>query len=126
MFASVRQFLESERSLRLMNLANLDLPHGEIKDIFSKSKLEREGHSEETSDKIVSSLVSDSDYIELVPKIPSADKDTLLYVTGSFARQLVLATDCESCKKLLLEESPGLEDNLVTQSSTFITQVNRG
>ena len=126
MFASVRQFLESERSLRLMNLANLDLPHGEIKDIFSKSKLEQEVHSEETSDKIVSSLVSDSDFIQLVPNIPSADKDALLYVTGSFARQLVLATDCKSCKKLLLEESPRSDDNLVTRSSAFITQVNRG
>ena len=125
-FASTRQFLESERSLRLMNLANLDLDHHEIKEIFSKSKQERDENSDELSHKIVSSVVTDSDFVELVPNIPSSDKDTLLYVTGSFARQLVLSTNCEGCEKLLLDSSPEPEGTLVSQSLSFISQVNRG
>ena len=123
MFASVRQFLESERTIRMMNLTKVDLSLTEINDIFSSSKMEVQTKVEEMSEKICLSLLSGTDEAPLLPEVPLTDRDALLYVSGCFARNLVRLTTCENCKSLLLRSSlPETPDG----EQSYLSQVNRG
>ena len=67
LFASVRQFLESERTLKIKNLAMMDLKLSEIKDLFSESEEQHSSEIENSVKKILSGLK-----IERTVSIPTA------------------------------------------------------
>ena len=121
LFASVRQFLESYRSLRMMNLAGLKLESDEFHEIFAEVNYHQEELNQAAAENIARSLCSDSD-VEVVPEIPEADQDSLLYVSGCFSRQIAKAVSCQSCKNFVLENN---DDSFVLEKS-FVAQVNRG
>ena len=122
LFASVRQFLESERTLHMLKLAKLDLSMVDIKDMFSNAEKIRLAKVNEKVEKIISSLMSEPEDIQLVPNIPSSDREALLYVSGCFSRKISQTRGCSGCSELLIEtNSSGAE-----ASPSYIQQVNRG
>ena len=123
MFASARQFLEAERTIRMLKLAKVNLSFGEIKDIFSSSKQELEANVEEAAEKISAILCPETNVVDPFPEIPLTDRDALLYVAGCFARSVARSLSCEKCKDLILQPStfPKTGENL-----SFLNQVDRG
>ena len=88
LYASVRQFLETDRTLRVKNLAKLNKTMAEIKNIFSEANQDWIEKIEETAEKIVETLFDDN-IVEVSPIVPAAEANVLLfYVAGSFARSL--------------------------------------
>ncbi len=76
LYASVRQIVESERSIKVKNLAKLNLSLAEIKDIFSSSKLTQDLSIEQISCQIVSCLDCSND-LQVCPNIPEDDSNIL-------------------------------------------------
>lgn len=129
LYASVRQFLESDRTLRVKNLAKLNKTMSEIKDIFSEANEEKREKSEEAAIKI-SQIVSEDNCAEISPFVPVADANVLFYVAGSFSRSLCIQTDCKSCKEKLVPTCSG-DTNLSVRDESenvadYLHQVNRG
>ncbi len=136
MFASVRQFVESERTLKIKNLALLDLSLSEIQDIFKPSEEENEAVIKSTSEKLFEGLNTGST-IELPSTIPEADENILFYVAGYFSRTIANHLKCNDCKKILIsgekssvnviiENDPSLSSDENTKRIAYITEVNRG
>ena len=137
LFASVKQIVESERCLKIKNLAKLNLSLSDIKDIFSSVKIAKNSKNEEVTRALVASLVSDN-RIELEPEIPDADRNILFYVAGSFGRKIADTKNCEDCKNLLVDttstaaviddmDNSAKDSSILTQTSReFLDQVNRG
>ena len=131
LYASVRQFLETDRTLRVKNLAKLKKTMAEIKNIFSEANQDSIEKIEETAQKIVDSIFDDN-IVEVYPIIPAAEGNVLFYVAGSFARSLCSKTNCLSCKEKLVPLNCESHDNhvRVTDESESVTdyfeQVNRG
>ena len=128
MFGSVRQFLESDRTLKIKKMAKLELTPVEIKEIFSESKSELQEKVLEFSQQIFSIISIDTD-IRLFPEVPDVDKNALFYVSGCFTMQIANSVKCPSCKELILSCLVLSEDDslIVDQKQdTFLSQVNRG
>jgi hypothetical protein len=130
LFASVLQFLESERTLRIKNLAKLELTNAEIKEIFSDSCQEHQQQEQKIIAQILDSLSTDNS-IPLFPSIPEFDQNALFYVAGCFTRQISKAMKCESCKDLSLSKLVCCEPNpaeieSIQSSENFLSQVDRG
>ena len=135
LFASVRQFLESERTLKIKNLALLDLSLADISDIFSESSHENCAVIQTISDKLVQGLDTDN-CIETNPSVPEALENILFYVAGYFSRTIGGREKCKSCKKLLISEESNMEVLCENDSQlsleensrriAYISQVNRG
>lgn len=121
MFASVRQFLESDRSLKMMNLAKLNLESSELQDVFQEANEELEQKIEASSRNIVKAFSKEE--IEVAPEIPAADNDALLYVAGCFSRQVSKSLNCSSCKSLILHFE---KEKDFASDKSYISQVNRG
>ena len=99
MYASVKQIIESERCLKIKNLAKLKLSLSEIKNIFSSAKLTQDSKLEEISTHISNCIDPECNtYTE----IQDADKNILFYVAGSFATKMSEAKKCESCTNLMI------------------------
>jgi hypothetical protein len=100
LYASVRQFLESDRTLRIKNLAKLNLSMADVKEIFSEcSQIQRE-KEEQIAIQIFQSMDSENT-IALSPPVPEAEINILFNVSGGFANQLCRQTKCLSCKERL-------------------------
>lgn len=128
LFASVRQFLESERSLKMMNLAHLNLQVSDIDDIFFDANVDANKNILAAANQIFDSLKIDTD-VQLLPEIPTSDKDALVYVSGCFARQVAKSTSCEHCKSIILQtesDSAATKEETDNQDKSYIAQVNRG
>ena len=135
LYASVRQFLESDRILKVKNLASLNKTMSEIKDIFSESNQARSELTDQIAVEIASELLKD-EAAELSPSVPVADANVLFYVAGSFSRSICYRTSCSSCKIRLVPPScENLEfsvinltdESAVTDPPTALfEQVNRG
>ena len=131
LYASVRQFLETDRTLRVKNLAKLNKTMAEIKNIFSEANQDWIEKIEETAEKIVETLFDDN-IVEVSPIVPAAEANVLFYVAGSFARSLCSKTNCLSCREKLVPLNSESHDNPVhvTDDSESVTdyfeQVNRG
>ena len=124
LFASTRQFLESERSIRMMNLASLNLDINQITDLFFEANEEADLNVQQAACDIVKAIVLHHD-ISMIPEIPEADRDALLYVAGCFARQIAKSTTCVSCKNLILLGEGEAHEHIM-QGTSFLAQVNRG
>ena len=122
LFASVRQFLESERSIKMMNLAHLNLEVADIDDIFVDAKNSADRNVSEASAQVLLELKIETE-ISLEPEILLSDKDALLYVSGCFARHVAKAASCQNCKNLILKQDLELSSG---ENDSFIAQVNRG
>jgi len=135
LFASVRQFLESERTLKIKNLAVLDLSLADINDIFSESNHENDAIVKSISDQLVQGLETDN-CIETNPSVPEALENILFYVAGYFSRTIGSKEKCQPCKKLLISEESNIEVICESDSQlsleensrriAYISQVNRG
>ncbi len=135
LFASVRQFLESERTLKIKNLAMLDLSLADINDIFSESNHENCEVIQSISDHLVQGLDT-GNCIETNPSVPEALENILFYVAGYFSRTIGSKEKCKSCKKLLISEETNIEVICENDSQlsleensrriAYISQVNRG
>ena len=135
LYASVRQFLESDRILKVKNLAKLNKTMSEIRDIFSEANQAQSQQTYELAVDLASNLLKD-EAPELSPSIPAVDANVLFYVAGSFSRSLCYHTTCSSCKERLVP--PSCENlqfsviNLSDDSSVSVpptalfNQVNRG
>ena len=134
LYTSVRQFLESDRILKIKNLASLNRSMAEIRDIFSEANQAHSELTESLAAKIATKFLED-DEVELSPPVPIADANVLFYVAGSFSRSLCYRTTCSSCKERLVP--PNSENvqfaviNLSSDSSlmsptALFEQVNRG
>ena len=121
MFASVRQFLESERSLKMMNLAKLNLETSEFQEIFMDANEEEDQNIESLANKIAKFFHKTE--IQIIPEIPEEDRDALLYVSGCFARQISKSAKCESCKRLIIHSVENCDFN---NENSYFAQVNRG
>ena len=101
LYASVRQFLEAERTIRIKNLAKLNLDISSIRDIFTESNKENIEVIEKRANQIFLSIQTD-EKIDLCPSIPEADLNILFYIAGHFARSICQRTNCGSCRSILL------------------------
>ena len=135
LFNSVRQFLESERTLKVKNLACLDLSLSEIKDTFQESQIEKQNRIEQLSEEILSNLKIAVD--AKLPCITNNDENSLFYVAGYFARSIKPHLKCEDCQNLLTssnipdvkvicENDPCLTAQENDSRTIFINQINRG
>ena len=132
-YASVRQFVESERTLRVKNLSKLNLSLSEIKDMFSVSK-----QSRSESEKKIAKDIHDYLKVQLgnlpLENATDSDKNVIFYIAGCFGRQISMSKNCDFCKKLLLDnESQSFEvldeSSLPTNAQShleYFEQVNRG
>jgi hypothetical protein len=136
LYGSVRQFLESDRTLRIKNLAKLNLSMAKIKDIFSDSVQDQTKREEEISEEIFTSLDS-GETIELSPFIPDETVNILFYIAGFFSRSMCRRCKCPACKELLspsdsfdsfvaVNDSDANENTENQIVSDYFTQVNRG
>ena len=139
LYASVRQIVESERSIKVKNLAKLNLSLAEIKDIFSSAKLMQDSATEQISCELVNCLDCVND-LQVCPNIPEDDSNILFYVGGAFSRKIERAKKCDKCKKLLVadpavskttqaqedQEIEAADSSNQDDSSVFLSQVNRG
>ena len=135
LYASVRQFLESDRILKIKNLAKLNRSIAEIKEIVSDANKVRSEVAETLSEQIASSMLEDEP-VDLSPSVVVADANILFYVAGRFSRSLCYNTDCVSCKdRLVAPDCEAFELSVVnfeentpeTNTPTeFLEQVNRG
>ena len=97
-FASVKQFLESECSLKLKNLAELDLSLSEMRDLFQDSDDEHTFKATKASNNLVQALA--------IPRaIPSSIENVLFYVAGYISRSIKNQLNCASCKNLLVSSN---------------------
>ena len=97
-FASVKQFLESECSLKLKNLAELDLSLSEMRDLFQDSDDEHTFKATKASNDLVQALA--------IPRaIPSSIENVLFYVAGYISRSIKNQLNCASCKNLLVSSN---------------------
>jgi len=136
MFASVRQFLESERTLKVQNLASLDLSLAEIREVFHDSNNEKSSKIEAVSQEIVEGLkVSGDNKFPLL--LEDNDENSLFYVAGYFSRTISNNLKCKECKNLLIspnissvqvvcEEDPNLSPEENDRRISYINDVNRG
>ena len=135
LFNSVHQFLESERTLKVKNLACLDLSLSEIKDTFQESQIEKQNRIEQLSEEILSNLKIAVD--AKLPCITNNDENSLFYVAGYFARSIKPHLKCEDCQNLLTssnisnvkvicEKDSRLSSQENDNRMMFIDQINRG
>lgn len=123
MYASVRQFLEANRSEKIRNLAELNIAINQIKDIFSEPSETVKEVAQKSATDILCCIVTDNS-IELVPNVPSSELNILYYVAGCFSRSLCRQTKCQNCKALLVST-----ENIsicVNNEADFLNSVNRG
>jgi len=129
LYASVRQFLETERTLRIKNLAKLNLSLSEIKEIFSESNKNHTELEKITAQKIFAALIKEVS-VEFSRNPPEAEANLLFYVAGGFARSICQQIKCDSCKDLTITNQKfQVEDANKPVSSAnadFLNQVNRG
>ena len=136
LFASVRQFLESERTLKIKNLAMMDLKLSEIKDLFSESEEQHSSEIENSVKKILSGLKIERT-VSIPTALPDSVENILFYVGGYFSRSLKKLAECQSCKEILVssadqsisvicEKDPSLSHDENDQQIALITEVNRG
>ena len=114
MYASVKQIIESERCLKIKNLAKLKLSLSEIKNIFSSAKFSHDSKLEELSTHISNCIDTECD---TYPEIQDADKNILFYVAGSFATKMCAAKKCESCTNLII--SHNAEGHILSGSQEY-------
>lgn len=124
LYASVRQFLEADRSEKMKNLAKVNLKLSEIKDIFKPSKDALNDNITSLASEILSCVMTD-DTIDLNPFVPNADLNILYYVAGCFSRTLSYQTQCIACKERLLSSNESSSE-LTIKKRDFLNQVNRG
>ncbi len=126
LYASVRQFLESDRTLRIKNLSKLDLSLADIKDIFSGSEKEHEEKIEIISSQLFGFMDTENS-VDTNPAIPEADKNIIFYTSGYCGRTLSRRTQCVYCKKLLLaqENVSGIEVVCENDSNDTIEENDR-
>ncbi len=134
LYASVRQFLESDRILKIKNLARLNKTMSEIKIVFSQAKSLRSDETNQLSEKIASKLLEDN-LIEISPSIPASEANILFYVAGRFSRSLCFHSNCMSCKERLVPaNSQNIKFSVINLSeegtnesvSNYFNEVNRG
>lgn len=128
-FASVRQFLEAEKKIRIKVLVK----HGKISlsEVRETFQME-ESDNEEQASAVLASLPFDtlSDSFEL----ESGEEGIVYFVAGFIARSVLKTTNCEACIPLLKKsnDSPSVEfEECVDAESTgvketYLTMVNRG
>ena len=135
LFNSVRQFLESERTLKIKNLACLDLSLSEIQETFHGGQVEKQQQIERISEEIINDLK-----IAVDPKLTclkNNDENSLFYVAGYFARTIKNHLKCSDCKqtltssnipdvKVICENDPCLTAQENDSRTIFINQINRG
>ena len=121
MFDSAGQFLESDRSLKMINLAKLNLDLDNFNEIFAEANVEKDEKIAAAADKIFGSFGLEVE-LAIIPEIPESDRDALSYVSGCFARQIAKSAACISCRNLLIEK----DGQSLASESSFIAQVNRG
>ena len=130
MYASVRQFVESERTLRVKNLSKLQLSVAQVKEIFSSSKESKS----QLNDKISSDIFS---ILEAEKKItrhfamPDSDRNSIFYIAGCFAYQLSKHLSCIDCKLIFVDNQARVSildesDGPINSDSEFLQLVNRG
>jgi len=132
MYASVRQFVESERTLRVKNLSQLNLSIGGIKDIFLTSKGTKNSTREKISKEIFLCLKTENK-LSTFFEMPESDRNCIFYIAGCFGRQISTSKSCDCCKKIFIhtETTTVLSDEsgtnfLSDDSSDYLKQVNRG
>jgi len=136
LFASVRQILEAERSLKIKNLALLDLSLSEIRDIFQDSENEHQARVESAAKQLLEG-VELGHSIEVPNQLKNSIENILFFVGGYISKTINQQQNCESCKSLLVSAHKGPvsvvcePDSALTAEEndrrlTFIQQANRG
>ena len=131
-YASVRQFIEAEKSIRLKSLikySNLDLQDlkGIFKDINTAETAAIDSEANLLLDKICTDLNANS--------VTEDDEAILFYISGYISRSLTKQVKCASCYKLLVKynATPSLtlasdcphDENEVTAKENFLNTINR-
>ena len=123
-YASVCQFIESEKTIRLeslIKLSNLDLLS--VKQIFSESNVEINIEIQEVAD-----LLSELIEFELDKRFVSKDdKSILYYVAGYISRCITKSNTCANCRSLLVrsDDSPNFEFDTDCPQQ-YLNAINRG
>jgi hypothetical protein len=136
LFASVKQFLEAERSLKIKNLAKLDLSLSDIQDIFDDSAEEHRIKVEESVRKILQGCDLRPELI-MPASLKDSEENILFYVAGYFSRSVKNVLKCLDCKELLIDSTnshidvecevdPSLPDEENEKRISFINLANRG
>ena len=128
-YASVRQFIEAEKSVRLKRLikySNLDLQDlkGIFKDINTAETAAVDSEANLLLDKICTDLNANT-----------VTEDDKAIVSGYISRSLTKQVKCASCHKLLVKDNatPSLtlasdcphDENEVTAKENFLNTINR-
>jgi len=116
LYTSVRQFVEADRTIKMLNLSKMNFAICNLKEMFGESK----DTGKKAATQTVGVLLNEN-YLDLSPVPPLADQNSLFYISGCFARNLSLKTTCSFCKNLLLGSE--LTNEKITE---LFSQVNRG
>lgn len=133
LYASVRQILEAERTIRVKNLVKLNLELSEIRHIFAASETE-DSHQINKIASEISGTIEAGGVFEKFVALTEADQNVLFYIAGHFARSFSLQTSCDSCKKCFLFDKEALQNpntiiHFVDSDGSerdYYNQVNRG
>ena len=135
LYASVCQFLEADRSIRIKNLAKINLNLQEIRDILTDSTRDKQEQLENLSTQVLQILNKDDNF-DLSPRVPEADVNILFYCAGGFAKSLCQKSKCTACKHLLVltrNEFPNtraVDDDEESAGNNpereYLEEVNRG
>jgi len=122
LYASIRQFLEADRSEKVKKLSKLNLTLSQIKDLFLSAKEENNLQEELLSEEIATYFFDNSD--QLVPNVCDGDANALFYVSGYLSRYISNNQNCSSCRYLLIDATK--QSGKEASESEFLSTFNRG
>ncbi len=131
-FISLRQVLDSEKKIRVLNMLKdlkAAVDNGIITSISSHLPSTTESKSDIPDHEylwLTTELRSD---IDSVDDIPVKERNVIYYVSGYIGRSLSRANHCDSCKSMLLSSRDvSNEDfsNIVGENETLLSMVDRG
>jgi hypothetical protein len=83
LYASVRQFVEADRTIKMLNLSKMNFAICDVKEMFAEPADTQKKAAEQILD-----VLLNENYLDLSPVPPLADQNSLFYISGCFARSL--------------------------------------
>lgn len=124
-YASVRQFYEADRTIRIKNLAQLNLSMKEIKELFSSSKEDNNSECEERAHKIFQTIQAEG-CVDFLVDVPKSDANTIFYAAGYFARRMSDRQNCLGCKAVLVMGDARAQVISDRPEMYLLSEINRG
>ena len=130
-YASVRQFVEAEKTIRLKSLIKFNnFSMTEIKKVFSETNSTKQKEIDSDAACFIESL----NFQLKLETISTEDNAILFYISGYIARSIKKTSKCTSCCRLLVKDNTvptvniedATEDCVSDDKESFFHEINRG